>query len=110
VAGYQTAGAGYQTAGAGYQTAVAGYQTAVAGYQTAHVFRNELQWQVTKLRDVREFRHAYEKCALRNQLQWQVSKLHILHPCHATLPDSLAEILVLITGRRPAGLQAFLRP
>jgi hypothetical protein len=26
-----------------------------------------------------------------------------LHPCHAALPDSLAEVLVLITGRRPAG-------
>jgi hypothetical protein len=48
----------------------------VAGHQTA-----------------REFRHSYEKCALRNQLQWQVTKLHILHPCHAALHDSLAEIL-----------------
>jgi hypothetical protein len=66
----------------------------------------KLQWQDNKLHAfsamscsgrspncAREFRHAYEKCALRNQLQWQVTELHILHPCHAALPDSLAYIL-----------------
>jgi hypothetical protein len=32
-----------------------------------------------------------EKRVLRNELQWQVTKLRILHSCHAALPGSLAE-------------------
>jgi hypothetical protein len=37
-----------------------------------------------------------EKRVLRNELQWQVTKLRILHPCHghAALPGSLAEIII----------------
>jgi hypothetical protein len=51
-----------------------------------------------------------EKRVLRNELQRQVTKL-----CTLPWPSSLARqpcrnYTVLITGRRPAGLQAFLRP
>jgi hypothetical protein len=37
-----------------------------------------------------------EKRVFRNELQWQVTKLRILHPCHghAALPGSLAEIII----------------
>jgi hypothetical protein len=57
-----------------------------------------------------------EKRVLRIELQWQVTKLRILHPCHdhATLPGpaALQKLYSLNNrpSRRPAGLQAFLRP
>jgi hypothetical protein len=139
VAGYQTAVAGYQTAVAGYQTAVAGYQTAVAGYQTACTLCNEPQWQVSKLcgRSPNCATGHQTARALRNELQWDhqtaralmsrqvqtftTTMVHIAplpcilarQPC--TAPAALhrqpcRNITVLITGRRPAGLQAFLRP
>jgi hypothetical protein len=119
VAGYQTAVAGYQTAVAGYQTAVAGYQTAVAWQDTKLKWQDtKLQWQDTKLQwqpgrspnCARIFAMLMKVRAPQSAAVAGHQTAHI-----APLPCSLAQqpcriITVLITGRRPAGLQAFLRP